>query len=164
MVTKFKNYTELWKYTFPEHYKEKYEHPCGMTGGGGEFPFYDIHVKQEVVLLPEYKFILASSVELFNVPDDWYLVTKNKSSIARLGIDATFNTVIDNGFKGYLTIEIVNTRPVTQTLQAGQPIMKVIPQRIDFPCGIYDGKYQNQPDKPVDAIVNRPRNGLPYCF
>lgn len=149
----FKNYKELWQHTFPEHYQDKYQHQCGLSGGGGNYAFYDIHVKQEVVLLPEYKFVLASSVELFNVHRDWYFLTKNKSSIARMGIDATFNTVIDNGFKGYLTIEIVNHKPFTQTLQAGQPIMKIIPQKILFPCGIYDGKYQNQPNEPIGAIT-----------
>lgn len=149
----FMDYEELWKHIFPKHYREKYNHPSGLSGGGGGFPFYDIHLKQDVTLWPLAPFKLASSLEMFNVPPDWYLETRNKSTLTRMGIDASFNTIIDNGFKGYLTIEIVNNRLNIIRLKAGQPILKIIPQRVIFPCGIYNGKYQNQPDKPVGSIL-----------
>ena len=146
------SYAELWKSIFPDHYQDKYQHTSGLSGGGGDYPFYDIHLKQDVILIPEHRFCLASSVEYFNVPDDWYLVTGNKSSIARQGVDASFNTYIDNGFKGFLTLEIVNHNPnKTIKLIAGQPILKVEARRCEFKSIPYQGKYQNQPNKPVGA-------------
>jgi dCTP deaminase len=147
----YNSYNELWRDIFKDHYQDKYQHESGLSGGGGNYPFYDIHLKQEVILLPEHRFCLASSIERFTVPMNWYLLPKNKSSIARLGIDASFNTVIDNGFNGWLTIEIVNHSNVTVYLKAGQPILKLEARQCELPCLPYGGKYQNQPDKPVSS-------------
>lgn len=147
----FNSYKDLWQSVFKDHYQDKYTHQNGLSGGGGDYPFYDIHVKQDVVLLPEHRFCLASSVERFTVPSDWYFLTKNKSSIARIGVDASFNTVIDNGFNGWLTLEIANHSNKTVEFKAGQPILKVIAVKCDFPCLGYCGNYQNQPDRPVGA-------------
>lgn len=147
----FNSYKDLWQSVFKDHYKDKYQHESGLSGGGGNYPFYDIHLKQDVILYPFRRFKLASSVEHFNVPADWYLLTKNKSTIARRGIDASFNTLIDNSWRGHLTIEIVNHRFRFVRLKAGQPILKVVAVKCDFSCLPYDGKYQNQSDKPVSA-------------
>ena len=149
--TSFNNYKDLWQSIFGNDYRDKYQHGTGLSGGGGDYPFYDIHLKQDVILSPENKFYLASSVVRFNVPYDWYLLTKKKSTIARKGIDASFNTLIDNGWSGFLTIEIVNHSPVQVILKAGQPILKVVAVKCDFPCEAYSGKYQNQDNEPVGA-------------
>lgn len=148
----FNSYKDLWKSVFKDHYQDKYTHQSGLSGGGGDYPFYDIHIKQDVVLLPEHRFCLASSVERFTVPIGWYLLTKNKSSIARIGVDASFNTVIDNGFNGWLTLEIANHSNKTVEFKSGQPILKVIAVKCDLPCLGYCGNYQNQPDRPVGAL------------
>jgi dCTP deaminase len=147
----FNNYKDLWQSIFGNDYRDKYQHGTGLSGGGGDYPFYDIHLKQDVILYPFRRFKLASSYEHFNVPKDWYLLTKNKSTIARQGIDASFNTLIDNGWSGFLTIEIVNHSFRFIRLKAGQPILKVVAVKCDFPCEAYNGKYQNQDDKPVGA-------------
>ena len=148
----FQSYTELWKSIFGETYKDKYQHAgSGLSGGGGDYPFYDIHLAEDVFLTPEYRFCLGSSVELFNVPNDWYLRTGNKSTLARMGIDASFNTYIDNGFKGHLTIEIVNNTGSSIELKKGQPILKVEAVKCAFPAIPYNGKYQHQPSGAVGA-------------
>jgi dCTP deaminase len=146
------SYKQLWQNIFKDYYKEKYQHGSGLSGGGGHYPFYDIHLKQNLILMPK-EFKLASSVEHFNVPNDWYLITRNKSSIARQGVDVSFNTVIDNGFKGWLTLEIVNHSNVIVYLNAGQPILKLEARKCEFECLPYGGKYQNQIDAPVGAIL-----------
>ena len=144
------SYRELWKKIFPYDYKDKYtHHESNLSGGGGDYPFYDIHLKETVILTNQSRFCRASSIEYFEVPDCWYLRTGNKSSLARNGIDTSFNNYIDNGFKGYLTIEIVNNSNETIELMAGQPILKVEAIPCLFKCEPYQGKYQNQPDRPV---------------
>jgi dCTP deaminase len=150
----FNSYKELWQYIFPEHYQEKYNHATGLTGGGGDYPFYDIHVKQDVILMPEHRFMLASTIEYFTVPIDYYLVVHNKSSIARLGVTASFNTLIDNGFNGYITLEIAYYGNAGVTIKAGSPIAKVAPHKLLFPCEPYRGQYQNQPNNPIGSRVN----------
>lgn len=147
------SYKDLWQYIFPHHYQDKYQHKSGLSGGGGNYPFYDIHIKDGIFLQP-HTFALGSSIEYFNVPNDFYLKTGNKSSIARQGVDASFNTYIDNGFKGFLTIEIVNHSNKTIICEAGQPILKVEAIKCLFQSSPYDGKYQNQKDEPVSAILN----------
>ncbi len=148
------SYKELWGFVFPKHYQDKYDDPIsGLSGGGGNYPFYDIHIKNSVVLKPK-SFALGVSIEYFNVPYDYYLRTANKSSMARRGIDASFNTLIDNGFRGYLIIEIANHTNDNITLIAGQPILKVEAVKCLFKAEPYNGKYQDQPNKPVEAILN----------
>jgi dCTP deaminase len=144
------SYKQLWQSIFGSDYRDKYQHYTGLSGGGGDYMAYDIHLEQDITLRPN-GFKLGSSIEYFDVPADWYLLTKNKSTIARMGIDASFNTLIDNGFKGWLTIEIKNHSDVTVELKAGQPILKVVAVKCDYPCEVYNGKYQNQPNKPVGA-------------
>jgi len=142
------SYKELWQHIFKDDYCEKYLHKSRLSGGGGNYPFYDIHLKQDLILMPK-EFKLASSIEYIDLLDDWYLITRNKSSIARHGVDASFNTVIDNGFKGWLTLEIVNHSDKTVNFKAGQPILKLEARKCEFNCLPYVGKYQNQPNRPV---------------
>lgn len=141
----------MWKRIFPEHYQDKYQHPCGMSGGGGNYPFYDIHLASGIEL-KSHEFGLGHSIESFRVPHDYYLKTGNKSTLARCGIDASFNTYIDNGFEGYLTIEIVNHSETSIILDAGTPILKVELIPCLFNAEPYKGKYQNQPARPVKAL------------
>lgn len=153
--TAFSGYTEVWKRVFGSDYKDKYiDAVTGLSGGGGEYPFYDIHIASSFSLKPR-QFVLGHSVECFDVPYNYYLKTGNKSTLARMGIDASFNTYIDNGFKGYLTIEIFNCGGDIIKLVKGQPILKVELIPCLFSCKPYDGKYQNQPNRPVEAILDK---------
>lgn len=150
----FTSYKEAWQSIFKDTYRDKYTHESGLSGGGGDYPFYDIHISKSVTLIPEHRFDLSSSLEYFTVPEDFYLRTGNKSTWARMGIDASFNTYIDNGFKGFLTIEIINYQNKTVIIEAGTPILKVELVPCFLPCKPYDGKYQNQPNRPVGPILN----------
>ena len=113
------NYKDLWNKIFPFDYKEKYTHKNNLTGGDNEIT-YDISLFGDVYLYPSIfdprywihkvfnnnkldtkiyaKCGLARSVEYFTVPDDIMLLVLNKSSIARLFVDASQTTLIDPGF------------------------------------------------------------------
>jgi dCTP deaminase len=118
--------------------------PCG----------YSVRIAQDVYL-PAHGFALASTIERFVMPDWIAGEVKDKSSLARLGI-SMFNTHIDPGWEGYLTLEITNQRDFSQRLVAGQPIAQILfvqlAERTEQP---YSGKYQNQPDRPVEAIKEK---------
>lgn len=145
------SYRELWQRIFKEHYRDKYKHDVtGLSGGGGDYPFYDIHLAEPMTIKAK-NFALGYSIEKFTVPANYYLRVCNKSTIARTGLDASFNTLIDNGFYGYLTIEMFNYSDIDIRLVRGQPILKVELVECLFKATPYDGKYQNQEKKAVVA-------------
>lgn len=111
---------------------------------------YDIRIKQDLVLSREYvPFSLASSLEEFQMPENLVGIVHDKSTWARRGL-SVFNTVLEPGWKGFLTIELVYHGAVPLLIPAGAGIAQVIFHQIAAPAA-YGGKYQNQPDMPVEA-------------
>jgi dCTP deaminase len=125
---------------------------------------YDIRIAQDVTFycgkyldsgegLTDGRFCLASSVEDFNMPTDLVGLVKDKSTWARRGL-SVFNTVIEPGWKGFLTLELVYHGDDVLTIPAGAGIVQVLFQRIET-VAAYGGKYQNQPARPVQAIMEK---------
>ena len=121
----------------------------GVSFGLGEAG-YDIRIKQSVTLHPFSRFRLASAIEKFDMPEDLVAIVHDKSSWARRGL-SVFNTVIEPGWKGYLTLELVYHRWWPLHIPAGSGIAQVVFHRLSEPA-CYAGKYQNQADRPVAAI------------
>lgn len=113
---------------------------------------YDIRIKQDVIMFLGRRFVLASSVECFDMPNDLMGQVLNKSTWARRGVDASMTTNIEPGWKGHLTIELrySGVRPIR--IPAGAGIAQVIFHQIAEPTE-YTGKYQNQGDVPTPAIL-----------
>ena len=80
------------------------------------------------LLLSSGEFILASSVEVFNLPANISCEYKLKSSMARIGLEHLNAGWCDAGWHGsVLTLELKNvTRFHTIRLQAGDPIGQVV--------------------------------------
>lgn len=115
---------------------------------------YDIRIKQEAVLYAD-AFVLASSMEEFCIPLDVMAVVHDKSSLARRGL-SVFNTVIEPGFRGGLTLELKNQNIERIYLPAGSPIAQIIFRRLDYPTKQpYNGKYQNQSSDPTPPIYEK---------
>ena len=128
---------------------------------------YDIRLKQSILFLPDENcvrvndngehsshlgnFILASAIEEFDMPTNLAGFVKDKSTWARHGL-SVFNTVIEPGWKGFLTLELVYHGREMLHIPAGSGIAQVVFHRIIQPVG-YEGKYQNQADKPIPAIM-----------
>lgn len=125
---------------------------------------YDIRIKQDVLFIvneegpavrvgngpwKKGRFVLASSVEEFTMPTDLGAIGHDKSTFARLGVQV-FNTVIEPGWWGFLTLELVFNGEEPVFLPAGTGIMQVIFHELAEPAQ-YDGKYQDQQDAPVSA-------------
>jgi dCTP deaminase len=114
---------------------------------------YDIRIKQTVVLHPFKRFALASTVEHFHMPCDLVAIVHDKSTWARRGL-SVFNTVIEPGWKGYLTLELIYHGWKPLRILAGAGIAQVIFHQLET-LAAYKGKYQDQPDQPVAAILER---------
>jgi dCTP deaminase len=115
---------------------------------------YDIRIRQDVWLFLGRRFVLASSMEEFKMPDNLMGRVLNKSTWARLGVDASMTTNIEPGWEGFLTIELRYSRIRPLHIPAGVGIAQVIFETLSEPAS-YRGKYQNQGSKPVPAITTR---------
>lgn len=126
---------------------------------------YDIRIKQAVLfqqgkiivtdvfyphesLVSPGKFALASTIEEFKMPNSLCGIVHDKSTWARKGL-SVFNTVIEAGWEGFLTLELVYHGQQDLFIPAGSGIAQVIFHRVEIPAK-YAGKYQHQPDRPVD--------------
>ena len=63
------------------------------------------------------------------------------------------NTVVEPGWKGYLTLELTNHSEVFIEIAAGTPIAQVVFSYIDEPSEGYNGKYQNQGAYVQEALL-----------
>lgn len=124
---------------------------------------YDVCLAQKLVIPPQ-GFVLGSIYEHMIMPNHLIGVVHDKSTNARLGITLQ-NTVIEPGWRGYLTVEITNHLPKkwwgnakrTAVLPAGYPIAQILlhPMTGEIEQG-YDGKYQNQKGEPTEAKLLLP--------
>ncbi len=144
----------------------------GMSYGLGEAG-YDIRIKQEIRFYPvnrdaefkkfrvmsltdgsftkddEGRFTIASAIEEFQMPTHLLGRVCDKSSWARKGL-SVFNTVIEPGWKGFLTLELVYHGNTELIIPAGAPIAQVIFEEVKNPAQ-YDGKYQFQSSEPTPS-------------
>lgn len=121
--------TEIGEFTYGEG-------PCG----------YDIRIDQDMCLPPN-GFMLGSSKEKFRMPSNVVGFVCDKSSWARRGI-CIQNTIIEPGWRGYLTLELTNRQNFNMTVREGLPIAQVVFHWIEGIVDAYDGKYQDQPRGP----------------
>lgn len=111
---------------------------------------YDVRIAESIVLEPG-RFCLASTIEEFFMPDDLVAFVHDKSSWARRGL-SLFNTVIEPGWNGFLTLELVNHSDEAFPIFVGSPIAQIIFMRTEEPTEKpYTGKYQNQERGPQVA-------------
>lgn len=130
-------------------FREKY-HNHGLSGGLS-IAGYDVALDQLVSLKPG-EFALASTLEQFKMPNNIIANVTDKSTWARLGITVQ-NTIIEPGWSGYLTLEIINHSKSGLIIKEGTPIAQIIFMFLDQPAVVtYDGKYQNQPRGPQQSI------------
>lgn len=147
------------------HTKEK-EHGVshGLTEAG-----YDIRIKQDIRFSPYGggnrcdvfvdgknvndcgRFCLASAIEEFSMPSCLVGVVHDKSTWARRGL-SVFNTVIEPGWRGFLTLELVYHGRDYLHIPAGAGIAQVLFHYVRNEVQ-YTGKYQDQLDQPVPAIL-----------
>lgn len=126
----------------------------GMTFGLGPAG-YDVRIAEDVNLSNSvygpFRFSLASTIEHFTMPDDVIGYVKDKSTWARQGV-LVQNTVIEPGWRGWLTLELSYEGDGTVHIPAGSPIAQIIFHRLDQPTEIpYSGKYQDQEAGPQPA-------------
>lgn len=128
----------------------------GMTFGLGPSG-YDVRIAEAITLSNSvygpFKFTLASTMEHFTMPADCVAYVKDKSTWARQGV-LVQNTVVEPGWRGFLTIELSYEGDGQIHIPAGSPIAQIVFHKLDEPTEApYSGKYQNQPEGAQPAIM-----------
>lgn len=128
----------------------------GMTFGLGPSG-YDVRIAESITLSASmygpHPFALASTIEHFDVPADLVGLVMDKSSWARQGL-SLFNTVIEPGWRGFLTLELSYLGLGQLHIEAGSPIAQIVFHKLDEETEIpYAGKYQDQAPGAQPAIL-----------
>lgn len=104
---------------------------------------YDIRIAESVYLDPGTSG-LGWSLEHFDMPNDLLGRVCDKSSWARRFL-AVQTTLIEPGWRGFLTLELSNHGTRGLQIDAGMPIAQIIFDVLDEPTEApYRGKYQDQ--------------------
>lgn len=113
--------------------------------------FWNIWREDTPVELYPGCFLLAVSVERWNIPADVIGVVLGKSTYARAGILINC-TPMEPGWEGHLTLEIVNLAPCPVLIYPGEGIAQVVFCRAERPAAVSyadrQGKYQGQGNVP----------------
>jgi dCTP deaminase len=113
---------------------------------------YDVtaDVPGQITLWPG-NFRLIATVERFDMPDDLVGYVHDKSSWARRGLTVQ-NTVIEPGWRGYLTLELTHHGETPLVIDHGVGIAQIVFHELDRPTERpYEGKYQDQEQGPQGA-------------
>ena len=104
--------------------------------------FYETINSNDIIIYP-HEHILMTTHEYIELPNDVMAFVNLRSTYARLGLSIP-PTIVDAGFKGQLTIEVVGSEfPVK--LESGQRFLHLIFARTLTPVEKpYNGKYQGQ--------------------
>ena len=95
--------------------------------------------------IPPQRRILASTLEYIEYDTNTYAIVCLRSTWARIGLLAP-PTIIDPGFKGYLTMELFNANLSPVIIRPGDYIWNLFEITTTHPSHApYTGRYQDQP-------------------
>lgn len=96
------------------------------------------------ILLPN-QFVLATTMEYFDLPDDLTAFVEGRSSLGRMGLFIQNAGWVDPGFKGEITLELYNANRCAIELKAGRRVGQLVFAKMDDRAiNPYNGKYQGQ--------------------
>lgn len=103
------------------------------------------HITSDSFILYPRHFVLASTVEYIELPNDISAFVEGRSSIGRAGVFAQNAGWIDPGFSGQITLELYNAGTCGIKLHKGMRIGQLIFCSMNTPTDMpYNGKYQFQ--------------------
>lgn len=116
---------------------------AGIVTLESEIQYKTIHT-DTYVLLPG-QFILASTMEYFELPDHLTAFVEGRSSLGRMGLFIQNAGWVDPGFKGEITLELFNANRCAIELKAGRRVGQLVfAEMDDSALHPYRGKYQGQ--------------------
>lgn len=117
--------------------------PTGMITMDQEITYKTIKTDTYVILPGQ--FVLATTKEYFELPDDLTAFVEGRSSLGRMGLFIQNAGWVDPGFKGEITLELFNANRCAIELKAGRRVGQLVfAQMDDVALNPYNGKYQGQ--------------------
>ena len=105
---------------------------------------YKTIISDSYILLPN-QFVLATTMEYFELPDDLTAFVEGRSSLGRMGLFIQNAGWVDPGFKGEITLELYNANRCAIELKAGRRVGQLVFAKMDDKAlNPYNGKYQGQ--------------------
>ena len=105
---------------------------------------YKTVTSDRYLLLPG-QFVLATTVEYFELPDNLTAFVEGRSSLGRMGLFIQNAGWVDPGFKGEITLELYNANRCAIELKVGRRVGQLVfVQLDDHALNPYKGKYQGQ--------------------
>ncbi|MBR6873785.1 MAG: dCTP deaminase [Ruminococcus sp.] len=108
----------------------------------------EIHYKTitaDTYLIMPGQFVLATTMEYFELPDDLTAFVEGRSSLGRMGLFIQNAGWVDPGFKGEITLELFNANRCAIELKAGRRVGQLVFAKLDDRAlNPYNGKYQGQ--------------------
>ncbi len=99
---------------------------------------------EKFLLLPG-QFVLATTMEYFELPDNLTAFVEGRSSLGRMGLFIQNAGWVDPGFKGEITLELFNANRCAIELKAGRRVGQLVFAQLDDNArNPYRGKYQGQ--------------------
>lgn len=98
--------------------------PCDLAEGEARRHFRIVKDAEEIAIPPR-NFVLLTTEEYVKMPNDVVGLANLRSTLARYGLVIP-PTVVDAGFEGNITIEVVNESPNTIVLKPGLRFLHLI--------------------------------------
>jgi dCTP deaminase len=117
--------------------------PSGIITLDSEINYKTITADKYLILPGQ--FVLATTMEYFELPDDLTAFVEGRSSLGRMGLFIQKAGWVDPGFKGEITLELYNANRCAIELRAGRRVGQLVFAKMDSPAlNPYNGKYQGQ--------------------
>lgn len=108
-----------------------------------EMAYKEIHAGK--YLLMPGQFVLATTMEYINLPNNLTAFVEGRSSLGRMGLFIQNAGWVDPGFSGEITLELFNANRCAIELRAGRRIGQLVFAQMDQDAlNPYRGKYQGQ--------------------
>ena len=102
-------------------------------------------ITTDTYLIMPGHFVLASTMEYFELPDNLTAFVEGRSSLGRMGLFIQNAGWVDPGFKGEITLELYNANRCAIELKAGRRVGQLVfAEMDDTAIHPYNGKYQGQ--------------------
>lgn len=102
-------------------------------------------IKTDTYLILPGQFVLATTMEYFELPNNLTAFVEGRSSLGRMGLFIQNAGWVDPGFKGEITLELYNANRCAIELKCGRRVGQLVFSEMDdYALNPYNGKYQGQ--------------------
>ena len=91
-------------------------------------------IRSDTYLLLPGQFVLATTMEYLDLPDDMTAFVEGRSSLGRMGLFIQNAGWVDPGFKGEITLELFNANRFAIRLTPGRRVGQLVFAKMDMPA------------------------------